>query len=288
MFSLSLFLLTACTTVSSARQGGGQDFIITDTQQIRNLGSKERASLGRLISSLGGKDVDIAIIEEQEPVQQQRYGYPNHGRPLAKNNNSPEIEVFEIYTNESPYRNYYQDSGPPHRGPPLEHEPYPPPPRGGRFPRPHFPPGRYPPPPPFDDDDHSREHHQQHRKHHKQYRHRNRGHFRPPPPPHPFFEEDDPRREYDNHDRHHNRDEFDKTTGHPHEIPYHDTDSTNQHKDHAPHQDNINLSDPTRSPSHDTFKTDDDYDSDGDEDYNIAGYINDFPVILLKKNEIRK
>lgn len=302
---LSCFSFTASLLVSSAGQRD-QDFIITDTQQIPNLNANERETLGRLISSLGEKDVEITIIEAQKPQPQrnlnprQQYGFPVERKQLVTNN--PQIDVVEIYTNESPNRKY-QNSGPPsrHRPRPPGPEPYRPiqrrerypPPRPPR-PPPHSPPEKYHSPPTFEEDDHPREyareyHHR--RKHRKQQKHRNREEIRRRPPPQPIFDEDDPRREYDDYDRHHHQKHFDRTTKYPREIIFPDITTPGGNRDKSPNQHNINLSDSTKTllyESDSAEDSDEDYDNDESEDYNVAGYINDFPVILLKKNEIRK
>lgn len=303
--TLSVVLFSVFLIVPSTGQRRG-DYIITDTRQIPNLNRNEEAALGQLISSLGGQDVEITVIEQQKPQPQKnfygqpQYGYPNQGRPFVANNRQPQLEIVEVYTNGSPYgNNNYQKPGPPPRGQnsngnyPMNYGRYPgsngrnPPP--GRFPPtdrfesqdrfPHQenrpPQDRFPSPDrPYGDNhkevkDTYRPHSHDNRHHHKHHHHH---HHEPAehnpsrrgPPPRPVYDKDDPRVDEDV-----DGDNTNKLDDDAQRIIYPETNP----KEKYSQQHNINLSE---------------LNNDEDDEHNVAGYINNFPVIFLNKDEIRR
>lgn len=304
-----MFLLfTVSIVVLSVAQRGRGDYVITDARQIPSLNPNEKAALGQILSSLG-KDVEITVIEQPKPQplqnfhhQQMLYGYPNQGRPFVSNYNRPQLDIIEIYSTDPRYGNNLQRPGLPPRGqysPMYPHErdhsqferfpgsleryPY------ERYPvsterYPSIPPSRKqrPPehedfPPPNPDHHHHKEqhHHQEHHHHHHHDSHRKpieHNNSRRPPPPRPVFDEDDPR--FDENE--YNGDMKDSSEQ-SQKIVY----PGSKIRDRPPHQHNINLSE---------IRDKDVGDSNGKdkEKYNVAGYINDFPVIFVKKEEIRR
>lgn len=251
--------------------------MISKPQQIANLDPNELATLTQLVSSLGEKNVEVTVIEttKTQPshnfYQQPQYDHQNPG-----GRSNQQIDVIEVYPLQSSNKDLDErlgrrhlpparspshrphSRGPPPWGPPPDDYdwdlPPPPPPRGHRRNRP--PPHRRRPPPP-DYDDQSLDDPEPPR---PKNPHRGRR-----PPPKPQFEDDDPRTETTLPNK------FDRLIQYPQGIIFPDYRRNNQ--------ENINLSD---------GKKNRDYDNEDDEEHNVAGYIDNFPVIFLKKNEIRR
>lgn len=275
----------------------------------------EKQTLGELISSFGDQDVEITVIDQGKSQprqtfnqQQQRYGFPNRDGPHRINNDGAQIDVIEVYEMRSPpgrgppinephfhgpHGRGPPGHGPPGRGPPGRGHPVHgspsrgppsrrPPSRGppgrgppGRGPPGRGPPGRGPPPlvryppPPSDhsfeyddyDQDRSHEHHPHHNEHQKHHDDTSNHQTQRKPPPTPIFDYDDPRRET--------------------------TDSKKQENSDFLYPESTTSKSPMQQHNVDLSKSNDQRDEEA-EGHNVAGYINDFPVIFLNKNEIRK